>query len=131
MNDTKGQSSDVIFSFDLSRVFRLPGKAKSLVDTIRAEINEDLAAVKERDPAARSNTEILLLYSGVHAILAYRVAHKLYISKHYFSARAISQVARHLTGIEIHPGATIGKRLFDMETALATSCSIRLGLVKF
>ena len=112
MNETKGNQSDVIFSFDLSRVFRLPSKAKRLIDTIRAEINEDLAAVKERDPAARSNTEILFLYSGVHAILAYRVAHKLYISKHYFSARAISQVARHLTGIEIHPGATIGKRLF-------------------
>jgi serine O-acetyltransferase len=70
--------------------------------------------VKQRDPAARSEStgEILLLYSGVHAILAYRVAHKLYLSQHYLSARAVSQLARHLTGIEIHPGATIGKGLF-------------------
>ena len=52
-----------------------------------------------------------MLYSGVHAILAYRVAHKLYLSEHYLAARVISQVARHFTGIEIHPGATIGRRL--------------------
>ena len=79
---------------------------------IKEEIATDIAAVRQRDPAARSDLEILLLYSGVHAILAYRVAHKLYASKHYFLARAISQLARHFTGIEIHPGATIGKGLF-------------------
>ena len=54
---------------------------------------------------------VVLLYSGVHALMAYRVAHKLYEKKHYFAARAISQTARHLTGIEIHPGAQIGKGL--------------------
>ncbi|MGM9642098.1 MAG: serine O-acetyltransferase [Eubacteriales bacterium] len=72
---------------------------------------EDIAAVRERDPAARSDIEVLLLYSGVHAMLAYRVAHKLYINRKFLSARAVSQLARFLTGIAIHPGATIGKRL--------------------
>lgn len=81
-------------------------------DAIREEIRTDVAAVRERDPAARSDAEVLLLYSGVHAILAYRVAHRLYIGGHRFAARAVSQAARHLTGIEIHPGAKIGKGLF-------------------
>lgn len=76
------------------------------------EIINDIVAVRERDPAAKSNAEVLFLYSGVHALLAYRVSHKLYIKKKYFSARLISQLARYLTGIEIHPGATIGKGLF-------------------
>ena len=75
-------------------------------------IADTVVAVKQRDPAARSTSEILLLYSGVHAIFAYRVSHKLYLGKHYFSARLISQLARFFTGIEIHPGATIGKGLF-------------------
>lgn len=81
-------------------------------EKVKAEIKADIAAVKQRDPAAKGDLEILLLYSGVHAILAYRVAHKLYLSKHYFSARCISQLARGITGIEIHPGATIGKDFF-------------------
>ncbi|MBQ7336775.1 MAG: serine O-acetyltransferase [Clostridia bacterium] len=76
------------------------------------EVRETVQAVRERDPAARNTAEILLLYSGVHAILAHRVAHKLQTNQHYFSARAISQVSRFVTGIEIHPGATIGKNLF-------------------
>ena len=75
-------------------------------------IADEIKTVREKDPAARSDVEVLLLYSGVHAILAYRVSHKLYLSGHYFSARTISQLARHLTGIEIHPGAKIGKNLF-------------------
>ena len=83
-----------------------------LSEKVKAEIKADIAAVKQRDPAAKGDLEILLLYSGVHAILAYRVAHKLYLSKHYFSARCISQLARGITGIEIHPGATIGKDFF-------------------
>lgn len=76
------------------------------------EIEETVKTVKERDPAARSTAEVLLLYSGVHAILAHRIAHHLHEKKHYFTARAVSQAARHLTGIEIHPGATIGKSFF-------------------
>ncbi|HCG68558.1 MAG: serine O-acetyltransferase EpsC [Eubacteriales bacterium] len=75
------------------------------------EVKTDIAAVRERDPAARNDLEVLMLYSGVHAILAYRVAHKLYLGKKYFPARAVSQFAKFITGIEIHPGATIGKGL--------------------
>ncbi len=82
------------------------------VAAIKEEIACDIAAVRQRDPAARNDLEIVLLYSGFHAILCYRVANKLYRGKHYFASRAISQIARHLTGIEIHPGATIGKGLF-------------------
>lgn len=81
-------------------------------DRMLKEVKDDIKAVRERDPAAKSNVEIILLYSGIHAMLAYRVSHKLYISKHAFAARFLSQLARHFTGIEIHPGATIGKRLF-------------------
>ena len=76
------------------------------------EVKDAVNAVKERDPAARSSAEILLLYSGVHAILAHRLAHKLQKNQHYFSARMISQLSRHYTGIEIHPGAQIGKGFF-------------------
>lgn len=82
------------------------------IKTLIKEIKYDVKAVRERDPAAKGTVEVLLLYSGVHAILAYRVSHKLYLGKHYFSARAVSQLARFFTGIEIHPGATIGKGLF-------------------
>lgn len=97
---------------DVNKLKALPAKIKEGILAIRAEVRDDIEAVKQRDPAAKSDIEILMLYSGVHAILCYRVAHKLYLSKHYFSARAISQMARHLTGIEIHPGATIGKSFF-------------------
>ena len=75
-------------------------------------IADTVVAVKQRDPAARSTLEILLLYSGVHAMAAHRIANRLQKEGKYFSARAVSQAARHLTGIEIHPGATIGKGLF-------------------
>jgi len=76
------------------------------------EVKEIVETVRERDPAARSTAEVLLLYSGVHAILLHRVAHKLHQNEHYFAARAVSQLGRKLTGIEIHPGATIGKGFF-------------------
>ena len=81
------------------------------LDAMLNEIRDDVAAFRQRDPAAKSDIEIILLYSGFHAILAYRVAHKLYVSGHTFSARAVSQIAKFFTGIEIHPGATIGRRL--------------------
>ena len=70
-----------------------------------------LAAYQRRDPAARSKLEIFLLYPGVHALLWHRAAHWLYLRRRYFPARWISQHARNTTGIEIHPGATIGRRL--------------------
>lgn len=85
--------------------------ATVLVSAVR-EVKETVQTVRERDPAARSNAEVLFLYSGVHAITAHRIAHRLYQKEHYFSARAISQLARHYTGIEIHPAATIGKNFF-------------------
>ncbi len=85
--------------------------ALAIVET-QKEFSETVQAVRERDPAARSTAEILLLYSGVHAIMAHRLAHRLHKNQHYFAARAVSQAARHLTGIEIHPAATIGKNFF-------------------
>lgn len=72
---------------------------------------EDIKAVKDRDPAARSFFEIYFLYPGVRAIRMYRRAHFFYTHKMYLIARYISQKAARLTGIEIHPGATIGRRL--------------------
>lgn len=76
------------------------------------EIKREIAVIRERDPAARNNAEVVLLYSGFHAVLAHRLAHILYKKGFYFTARLISQSARLLTGIEIHPGATIGRGLF-------------------
>ena len=72
---------------------------------------ETLEAYQRRDPAARSKLEVLLLYQGVHAILFHRVAHWFYRHKIMFVARLISQISRFITGIEIHPGAQIGRRL--------------------
>lgn len=74
-------------------------------------IREDIAAVRERDPAAKSFLEVFLLYPGVRAIRMYRRAHWFYKHNMFFIARAISQRAVRKTGIEIHPGATIGRRL--------------------
>ncbi len=74
----------------------------------RAEIK----ATFERDPAARNILEVILLYSGLHAIISHRIAHLLHLLKIPVLPRLISQLARHITGIEIHPGAKIGKGLF-------------------
>lgn len=73
------------------------------------DIMLDVKAAKERDPAAHSTLEVLLLYQGVHALIAHRFAHWLYERKLFFSARLISQISRFLTGIEIHPGAKLGR----------------------
>jgi serine O-acetyltransferase len=72
----------------------------------------EIKGVFERDPAARNVLEVILLYSGLHAIVAYRIAHPLYLMRVPILPRLISQTARFLTGIEIHPGARIGKGLF-------------------
>lgn len=77
-----------------------------------SRLGEMLGAYQKRDPAARSKLEIFLLYPGVNATIHYRVAHWFYKHNFKFIARAISQWARFLTGIEIHPGATIGDGLF-------------------
>lgn len=90
---------------------------KMLSDTARTlkkakeTVMEDVRAVRERDPAARSDAEVLLLYPGIHALMAYRLSHALHEKKKYFAARAVSQTARLFTGIEIHPAAKIGKGL--------------------
>lgn len=73
-------------------------------------LHEDLAAFVARDPAARSRLEIVLCYPGFHAIVLHRIAHRLWRWRRYLVARVISQFSRWLTGIEIHPGATIGRR---------------------
>lgn len=74
-------------------------------------LDDMLGAYQKRDPAARSKIEILLLYPGVHATLLHRASHSLWMHGLRFTARLLSQVGRHLTGIEIHPGARIGARL--------------------
>jgi len=75
-------------------------------------ISEHVASIMERDPAPKSRLEILLCYPGLHAVWIYRFTHKLYKARLYLLARLASQWARWMTGIEIHPGAQIGKRLF-------------------
>jgi len=75
-------------------------------------IREDVATVMERDPAAKSRFEVFLCYSGLHAVWFYRMNHWLWNHGFFFAGRWLSQVARLLTGIEIHPGAKIGRRLF-------------------
>ena len=75
-------------------------------------LREFINSIKARDPAAKNGLQIILLYSGVHALIYYRIAHFFYKIHWYFIARWISQTGRFWTGIEIHPGATIGKCLF-------------------
>lgn len=76
------------------------------------EIIDDARSIAKRDPAAKSTLEVFLLYSGFHAVVIHRVAHWFYKRNLFFIARWISQVSKFLTGIEIHPGAVIGKGLF-------------------
>jgi serine O-acetyltransferase len=73
---------------------------------------EEIRAAQSKDPAARSFLEVLLLYQGLHALISYRIAHFFYKLRFFFLARLISQISRHITGIEIHPGAQIGRRFF-------------------
>ena len=75
------------------------------------EVKKDIHSVMERDPAASSAVEVLLTYSGIHAVIVHRLSHSLYLHGHKLTARIISQIMRGLTGIEIHPGAKIGKGL--------------------
>jgi serine O-acetyltransferase len=90
-------------------------------------MREDIAVVFEQDPAARSYLEVILTYSGLHAIWAHRIAHAFFKKKFYFLARVISQISRFFTGIEIHPGAKIGRRLFidhGMGVVIGETCEI-------
>jgi serine O-acetyltransferase len=82
------------------------------VSTARIGFREDVRAARHRDPAARTGLEVALTYPGLHAVWAYRLAHRLWLAGFRLAARMLSQLTRALTGIEIHPGATIGRRLF-------------------
>ena len=85
----------------------------SLWTSARGRLREDLDAAARRDPAARSRLELLLCYPGLHAIWLHRVAHRMWRRPGLkLAARVLSQVNRSLTGVEIHPGATIGRRFF-------------------
>ncbi len=83
-----------------------------MAETLLQHVRHDVRCVLDRDPAARSALEVVLLYPGLHALWAHRVAHALYERKLYFIARLISQVTRFWTQIEIHPGAQIGTGVF-------------------
>jgi serine O-acetyltransferase len=76
------------------------------------QIKEDIAVVFERDPAARTHLEIITTYPGVHALIIHRLSHWIWRKRFFWIARFISYISRWLTGIEIHPGATIGRRVF-------------------
>ncbi len=91
------------------------------------QFKSDVDVVFENDPAARSRFEVILTYSGVHAIWAHRIAHRFYRGRWYTIARMISQFSRFMTGIEIHPGAVIGNRLFidhGMGIVIGETCEI-------
>ena len=91
-------------------------------------LKEDIQAIKDRDPAAKSSLEIFLLYPGLKAIRMHRRAHKHYLKGHSFRARYISQKAARKTGIEIHPGATIGRRLvLDHGTGIVIGETAEIG----
>ena len=90
-------------------------------------LKEDIDVIFEQDPAARSTIEIVLTYSGLHAIWNHRIAHVFYKRNFKFIARVISQLSRFLTGIEIHPGAKIGRRFFidhGMGVVIGETCEI-------
>ena len=93
-------------------VRRFERKIAYAIFNVEQEVRENVKTARERDPAARTDAEVLLMYPGVHAILSHRLAHALYQRGHYSIAREISQAARAATGIEIHPAAKIGKRFF-------------------
>ncbi|WP_394176053.1 serine O-acetyltransferase [Guptibacillus hwajinpoensis] len=90
-------------------------------------LKQDIDVVFDQDPAARSYFEVILTYAGLHAIWSHRVAHWFWKKKFFFLARAVSQLSRFFTGIEIHPGATIGERCFidhGMGVVIGETCEI-------
>lgn len=90
-------------------------------------LKDDVDVIFEQDPAARSYLEVILTYSGLHAIWAHRLAHFFFKKKLFFIARVISQISRFFTGIEIHPGAVIGRRFFidhGMGVVIGETCII-------
>lgn len=90
-------------------------------------LKDDVDVIFEQDPAARNYVEVILTYSGLHAIWAHRLAHFFFKNKLFFIARVISQISRFFTGIEIHPGAVIGRRFFidhGMGVVIGETCEI-------
>lgn len=90
-------------------------------------MKQDIDVVFDQDPAARSYFEVILTYAGLHAIWAHRFAHWFWKKKFFFLARVVSQISRFFTGIEIHPGATIGERCFidhGMGVVIGETCEI-------
>ncbi|MFC7372680.1 serine O-acetyltransferase [Fictibacillus iocasae] len=90
-------------------------------------MKEDIHVIFENDPAARGVLEVVLTYAGLHALWAHRIAHALFRNKWFFLARAVSQISRFFTGIEIHPGAQIGRRFFidhGMGVVIGETCII-------
>ncbi len=101
---------------------------KHIKEELFSKLSEDIDSVVERDPAARSKIEVFLCYPGVHAIIFYRVAHFLWDKKFFTTARIISSFARFLTGVDIHPAARIGRRLFiDHATGLVIGETAEIG----
>ncbi len=97
-------------------------------------LREDIDVVFKHDPAARSAFEVILTYSGLHAIWAHRLSHWLWKRRMFFLARFTSQLSRFFTGIEIHPGATVGRRLFidhGMGIVIGETCEIGDDVVLF
>ena len=91
-------------------------------------LNEDIETILERDPAARSRAEVLFCYPGLHAVMAYRISHWLWQRDFKFLARFVSHFAKVFTGVEIHPGATIGCRLFiDHATGVVIGETAEIG----
>lgn len=96
-------------------------------DEMFSRMKEDIEVIFEQDPAARSYIEVMLTYSGLHALWSHRIAHYFFKRKLYFLARVIAQINRFFTGIEIHPGATIGRRFFidhGMGVVIGETCEI-------
>ncbi len=94
------------------KVSEIIGKATDAAVNLVLEIDYDLEQIRDRDPAARSKLEVALLYSGFHAVTVHRLTHLLHTHGLPITARAISQLTKAVTGIEIHPGASIGRGVF-------------------
>lgn len=97
------------------------------VEDLWKTLKQDIDVVFDQDPAARSYFEVILTYAGLHAIWSHRIAHWFWKKKFFFLARAVSQLSRFFTGIEIHPGATIGERCFidhGMGVVIGETCEI-------
>ncbi|RDV38385.1 serine O-acetyltransferase [Bradymonadaceae bacterium TMQ3] len=89
-----------------------PGQERRGVLGFFKDAIEDIQAVRRGDPAARTLTEVVTTYPGLHALWMHRLSHRLWIRGHHLGARMLSHYGRHLTGVEIHPGAVIGRRVF-------------------